>query len=197
MFHVICFNICIKIFPYSFYIVALYLFLSLFGSEPCMCFLVVICAAYCETCIPIPEDEIIICPICEVPHPSDFPEVCLELHKFLEETFPKEYASRRNSIEHERADFKQKSSPTCMFNSEINFTLKSFLYPLCACFLIIFLCKLFFFSPMARVERMEDIRGLWRITKELLLSTYTYPSACLVSKLIVYWLISLKNDKKN
>ncbi|GMH20412.1 hypothetical protein Nepgr_022253 [Nepenthes gracilis] len=54
---------------------------------------------YCQTCLIVPEDEIIICQVCESPHTSDFPKVHLQFSKFLEEKFPKEYALRRDFVE--------------------------------------------------------------------------------------------------
>lgn len=65
---------------------------------------------YCEACIVVPEDGIIICKVCEYPHPSDCPNVCLELNNFLEERLPKEYAARRKSVEQTQACFQRSNS---------------------------------------------------------------------------------------
>jgi hypothetical protein len=51
---------------------------------------------YCETCLVVPKDETLKCDVCESPHPRGFPKVCVELHHFLEEKFPTEYALRKN-----------------------------------------------------------------------------------------------------
>ncbi|GMH27926.1 hypothetical protein Nepgr_029769 [Nepenthes gracilis] len=75
---------------------------------------------YCETCIIVPEDDILICQICKSPHPGDFPKVCLEFGKFLEEKFPKEYALRRDAVEHRRVQLENKSSTACSRNASEN-----------------------------------------------------------------------------
>ncbi|KMT05610.1 hypothetical protein BVRB_7g167510 [Beta vulgaris subsp. vulgaris] len=68
---------------------------------------------YCEACIIVPEDDIIICKVCECPHPSDCPNVCLEFNNFLEEQFPKDYAARRASVEQKQARFQHKNPSSC------------------------------------------------------------------------------------
>ncbi|GAB2220857.1 hypothetical protein Drorol1_Dr00008537 [Drosera rotundifolia] len=54
--------------------------------------------AYCETCIIVQEDETIKCQLCQCRHPGNFPKPCLEFCNFLEEKFPKEYATRKDAI---------------------------------------------------------------------------------------------------
>lgn len=68
---------------------------------------------YCEACIMLPEDGIIICEVCKSPHPTDFPKVCLELNNFLEEKFPEKYATRRQNVEQLQAQFQHKNSDAC------------------------------------------------------------------------------------
>lgn len=67
---------------------------------------------FCETCIVVPEDEVIICQVCQCPHPSDLPNVFLELSYFLEEVFPKEYALRREEIKDKEVQLKRENQPT-------------------------------------------------------------------------------------
>lgn len=57
-------------------------------------FHVYVVAVYCKTCIVRPSDSPLKCQVCQNLHPSDFPKVCLELDKFLEENFSKEYTMR-------------------------------------------------------------------------------------------------------
>ncbi|KAJ1427987.1 Zinc finger, ZZ-type [Sesbania bispinosa] len=54
---------------------------------------------YCESCIIDLPDEMLRCQVCQSPHPTGFPKVCLALDHFLEEQFPEEYARRRDSIQ--------------------------------------------------------------------------------------------------
>ncbi|KAJ1409590.1 Zinc finger, ZZ-type [Sesbania bispinosa] len=54
---------------------------------------------YCESCIIDLPDEMLRCQVCQSPHPTGFPKVCLALDHFLEEQFPQEYARRRDSIQ--------------------------------------------------------------------------------------------------
>ncbi|KAL2932862.1 E3 ubiquitin-protein ligase PRT1 [Bienertia sinuspersici] len=68
---------------------------------------------YCEACIVIPEDGIIICKVCEYPHPSDRPNVCLDFNNFLEERFRKEYAAQRESVEQKQERFHHKNPSSC------------------------------------------------------------------------------------
>ncbi|XP_021767434.1 E3 ubiquitin-protein ligase PRT1-like [Chenopodium quinoa] len=82
---------------------------------------------YCEACIIVPEDGIIICKVCEYPHPSDCPNVCLEFNNFLEELFPKEYAARKESVEEKKARFQHKNPSSCS-NSKAS-AKKSFITP--------------------------------------------------------------------
>jgi hypothetical protein len=49
------------------------------------------------------------CKVCGAPHPGQFPNVCLDLDHFLEESFPEEYSSRRqtalvNKSHHQHGD---------------------------------------------------------------------------------------------
>ncbi|KAJ3690098.1 hypothetical protein LUZ61_019262 [Rhynchospora tenuis] len=52
---------------------------------------------YCEACLSSMARERVECKVCGAPHPGQFPNVCLDLDHFLEENFPDEYASRRQS----------------------------------------------------------------------------------------------------
>ncbi|XP_078173339.1 proteolysis 1 isoform X2 [Carex rostrata] len=52
---------------------------------------------YCEACMASMAGEKMECKVCGVLHPGQFPNVCLDLDHFLEETFPEEYASRRQT----------------------------------------------------------------------------------------------------
>ncbi|XP_057783628.1 E3 ubiquitin-protein ligase PRT1 [Salvia miltiorrhiza] len=54
---------------------------------------------YCESCIQ-PDDSIYTCPVCQSAHPRGIPSVCLFLHHFLEEYFPKEYSARKEYLAH-------------------------------------------------------------------------------------------------
>ncbi|KAL9228316.1 hypothetical protein vseg_003909 [Gypsophila vaccaria] len=66
----------------------------------------------CKACIMVPEDGVIICKVCEIPHPSDCPNICLELNNFLEQQFPDEYALRKENAE-ELKSFQHKSASSC------------------------------------------------------------------------------------
>lgn len=70
---------------------------------------------YCESCIVVPEDEVIMCSACESPHPGQVPKVCLEFINFLEEKFPEEYAVQRKNVEHEQLQFQPNNPSACMF----------------------------------------------------------------------------------
>jgi len=74
-----------------------------------------VCPVYCESCIMVPEDEVIICSVCESPHPGQVLKVCLEFNNFLEEKFPEEYAVQRKNVEHKQLQFRPKSPSACMF----------------------------------------------------------------------------------
>jgi len=54
--------------------------------------------AFCQSCIKISEERTVNCQVCPSIHPGDRPSVCLELHQFLEQTFPVEYAERKKSV---------------------------------------------------------------------------------------------------
>ncbi|KAH7862135.1 hypothetical protein Vadar_000553 [Vaccinium darrowii] len=59
---------------------------------------------YCEACIVL-TGEAIRCQVCQSPHPSGFPKVCLELDHFLEEQFPEEYTARRGTVQLKQVQF--------------------------------------------------------------------------------------------
>ncbi|XP_056687065.1 E3 ubiquitin-protein ligase PRT1 isoform X2 [Spinacia oleracea] len=82
---------------------------------------------YCEACIVVPEDGIIICKVCDYPHPSDCPNVCLELNNFLEEQFPIKYSARRKSVEEKQARFQHKNPSSCSISKKS--TKKGFITP--------------------------------------------------------------------
>lgn len=63
------------------------------------------CPVYCESCIVVPEDEVIICSACESPHPGQVPKVCLEFSYFLEEKFTEEYAVQRKMLNTSNCNF--------------------------------------------------------------------------------------------
>ncbi|XP_073021003.1 E3 ubiquitin-protein ligase PRT1-like [Primulina eburnea] len=50
---------------------------------------------FCKCCIFPRTNEMIMCEVCQHPHPGDIPKVCLEFDHFLEEQFPKEYGLRK------------------------------------------------------------------------------------------------------
>ncbi|GFP98325.1 E3 ubiquitin-protein ligase prt1 [Phtheirospermum japonicum] len=52
---------------------------------------------YCEVCIDS-HDGVCKCPVCQSAHPIGFPSVCLVLEHFLEEHYPEEYSSRKESL---------------------------------------------------------------------------------------------------
>ncbi|XP_076928377.1 E3 ubiquitin-protein ligase PRT1-like [Bidens hawaiensis] len=54
---------------------------------------------YCESCITIPAEGMLMCQVCVCRHPSGFPKVCRELDRFLEDQFSSEYALRRSTIQ--------------------------------------------------------------------------------------------------
>ncbi|KAJ8430085.1 hypothetical protein Cgig2_008532 [Carnegiea gigantea] len=70
---------------------------------------------YCESCLVVPEDEVIICSACESPHPGQVPKVCLEFSNFLEEKFPEEYAVQRKNVERKQLQFRPNNPSACMF----------------------------------------------------------------------------------
>ncbi|KAK9726527.1 hypothetical protein RND81_05G221500 [Saponaria officinalis] len=67
----------------------------------------------CKACIMVPEDGVIICKVCQIPHPSDCPNICLELNNFLEEQFPDEYALRKQNAEELKSQYQHKSPSSC------------------------------------------------------------------------------------
>ncbi|XP_076960900.1 E3 ubiquitin-protein ligase PRT1-like [Bidens hawaiensis] len=54
---------------------------------------------YCESCVTIPAEGMLMCQVCECRHPSGFPKVCRELDRFLEDQFSSEYALKRSIIQ--------------------------------------------------------------------------------------------------
>ncbi|PIN11554.1 hypothetical protein CDL12_15837 [Handroanthus impetiginosus] len=52
---------------------------------------------HCEACTSTQQDSVCKCPVCQCPHPSGFPNVCLVLEDFLEKHFPEEYSARKRS----------------------------------------------------------------------------------------------------
>ncbi|KAL6217716.1 hypothetical protein ACLB2K_010933 [Fragaria x ananassa] len=54
---------------------------------------------YCESCIVNPDEQKLRCQVCPSFHPTGCPKVCLELHNFLVEQFPKELAHRRDDVQ--------------------------------------------------------------------------------------------------
>jgi hypothetical protein len=65
---------------------------------------------YCISCLSSLDDEALKCQVCECLHPGDIPNVCLDLHHFLEEYFPAEYESRREKIQFEKRKCNHESS---------------------------------------------------------------------------------------
>lgn len=65
----------------------------------------------------MPVDDTLRCQVCQSPHPGGFPKVYLELHHFLEEKFPTEYALRKCTAQLKEAHLQQESqtTSTCMF----------------------------------------------------------------------------------
>ncbi|XP_074268470.1 E3 ubiquitin-protein ligase PRT1-like [Silene latifolia] len=63
----------------------------------------------CEACIVVPEDEVIICKVCEIPHPRDCPNICVDLNNFVEEQFPDEFAARKGNIQEMQSQFQHKN----------------------------------------------------------------------------------------
>lgn len=53
---------------------------------------------FCQSCIKTSEEITLNCQVCQSIHPGDQPCVCLQLHQFLEQTFPVEYAERKQSV---------------------------------------------------------------------------------------------------
>ncbi|PKA65112.1 E3 ubiquitin-protein ligase PRT1 [Apostasia shenzhenica] len=50
---------------------------------------------FCESCLAGERSEGLKCHVCEILHPGEFPNICLDLEHFLEEQFPREYTSRK------------------------------------------------------------------------------------------------------
>ncbi|KAM7521809.1 hypothetical protein LguiA_011711 [Lonicera macranthoides] len=73
---------------------------------------------YCETCIIMPVDDTLRCQVCQSPHPGGFPKVYLELHHFMEEKFPTEYALRKCTAQPKEAHLQQESQTTSTCKNE-------------------------------------------------------------------------------
>ncbi|KAJ8467794.1 hypothetical protein OPV22_030346 [Ensete ventricosum] len=58
---------------------------------------------YCESCLSELSGEHLQCQVCQSFHPGEFPNICLDLDHFLEEEFPREYAVRRDQVQHKKA----------------------------------------------------------------------------------------------
>ncbi|KAK3187847.1 hypothetical protein Dsin_027408 [Dipteronia sinensis] len=52
----------------------------------------------CESCVVVPEDGDLRCPVCQSVHSHGLPRVCLILEHFLEEQFPQLYAEKREAF---------------------------------------------------------------------------------------------------
>ncbi|XP_028780967.1 E3 ubiquitin-protein ligase PRT1-like [Neltuma alba] len=72
---------------------------------------------YCESCIKNSADEMLICQICQLPHPRGFPKVCLELDNFIKEEFPEEYAKQRDAVQLRHINDKP-DTPSCSLNND-------------------------------------------------------------------------------
>ncbi|PIA36002.1 hypothetical protein AQUCO_03400119v1 [Aquilegia coerulea] len=62
---------------------------------------------YCLSCISSPTHEAVKCQLCQRLHPKGFLNVCLELDHLLEKKFPKEYALRRETVQHQPINSQQ------------------------------------------------------------------------------------------
>lgn len=54
---------------------------------------------FCESCLASMGSEALKCHICQSIHPGEFPKICLDLDRFLEEQFPNEYTTRRERLQ--------------------------------------------------------------------------------------------------
>ncbi|KAG0588153.1 hypothetical protein M758_2G149800 [Ceratodon purpureus] len=59
---------------------------------------------FCEHCVVVGDDESVSCPSCKAEHPGMFPQVCLELHHYIDRIFPLEYAQRSLQVAAEERD---------------------------------------------------------------------------------------------
>ena len=62
---------------------------------------------FCEHCVVVSDARTVSCPSCKAEHPGLFPQVCLELHHYIDKVFPLEYGQRsvevsREVLEHPR-----------------------------------------------------------------------------------------------
>ncbi|KAF3636816.1 hypothetical protein FXO38_23994 [Capsicum annuum] len=58
---------------------------------------------YCENCGINLSDKLYRCPVCQLEHPNGYPNICLILAHYLEEQFPKLYASREKASSYRAA----------------------------------------------------------------------------------------------
>ena len=54
---------------------------------------------FCQTCVSQGPNA---CPTCGAHHPGSFPQVCVELHQYLEKKFPKEYSKRAAELKNKK-----------------------------------------------------------------------------------------------
>ncbi|KAK8955897.1 E3 ubiquitin-protein ligase PRT1 [Platanthera guangdongensis] len=54
---------------------------------------------FCESCLSRMGSEDLKCHICQSIHPGEFPKICLDLDRFLEEQFSNEYSTRRERLQ--------------------------------------------------------------------------------------------------
>ncbi|XP_045828558.1 E3 ubiquitin-protein ligase PRT1-like [Trifolium pratense] len=73
---------------------------------------------YCETCITDLPHEVLICQVCQSPHPGGFPKVCLALDQFLEEQFPEEYTLRRDAIQPSQIKVQPETTSSCSLSKD-------------------------------------------------------------------------------
>lgn len=73
---------------------------------------------YCETCITDLPHEVLICQVCQSPHPGGFPKVCLALDQFLEEQFPEEYTQRRDAIQLSQIKVHPETASSCSLSKD-------------------------------------------------------------------------------
>ncbi|XP_073144186.1 E3 ubiquitin-protein ligase PRT1 [Henckelia pumila] len=74
---------------------------------------------FCKCCIIPPTNEMLMCEVCQHPHPSDIPKVCLEFDHFLEEQFPKEYGLRKG-LQMKQEQFPCETPSACSSEADKN-----------------------------------------------------------------------------
>ncbi|XP_073023599.1 E3 ubiquitin-protein ligase PRT1 isoform X1 [Primulina eburnea] len=82
---------------------------------------------FCKCCIFPRTNEILMCEVCQNPHPGDIPKVCLEFDHFLEEQFPKEYGLRKG-LQMKQEQFPRETPSACSSEADekkIHFPLSS------------------------------------------------------------------------